>query len=59
MLMLNKKLKVVSTDSTVRASKAFKDVDPELEKLRVKAITKAREFLLQRIYFFQEGFCRI
>ena len=50
MLMLNKKLKVVSTDSAVRASKAFKDVDPELEKLRVKAITKAREFLLQRIY---------
>jgi len=37
---LSKKLKFVEADSMVKASKALKDVQPELERLRQKAVSK-------------------
>lgn len=48
--MLSKKLKFVEVDSMVKASKALKDVQPELEKLRQKAVSKAFEFMIQKLY---------
>lgn len=38
--VLSKKLKFVEEDSIVKSSKALKDVQPELEKLRQKAVSK-------------------
>lgn len=38
--ILSKKLKFVAADPAVKSSKALKDVEPELEKLRQKAISK-------------------
>lgn len=38
--ILSKKLKFVEVDTMVKASKALKDVQPELEKLRQKAVSK-------------------
>ena len=38
--ILSKKLKFVEVDPTVKASKALNDVQPELEKLRQKAVSK-------------------
>lgn len=38
--ILSKKLKFVDTDPMVKDSKALKDVQPELEKLRQKAVSK-------------------
>lgn len=38
--ILSKKLKFVEVDPMVKASKALKDVQPELEKLRQKAVSK-------------------
>lgn len=38
--VLSKKLKFVEVDPMVKASKALKDVQPELEKLRQKAVSK-------------------
>lgn len=37
---LSKKLKFVEVDPMVKISKALKDVQPELEKLRQKAVSK-------------------
>jgi hypothetical protein len=41
--ILSKKLKFVEVDPMVKASKALKDVQPELEKLRQKAVSKVIE----------------
>lgn len=38
--ILSKKLKFVEVDLMVKTSKALKDVQPELEKLRQKAVSK-------------------
>lgn len=38
--ILSKKLKFVEADPVVKISKALKDAQPELEKLRQKAISK-------------------
>lgn len=38
--ILSKKLKFVEVDPMVKTSKALKDVQPELEKLRQKAVSK-------------------
>ncbi|KAL0383376.1 UNVERIFIED_CONTAM: Vacuolar protein sorting-associated protein 52 A [Sesamum calycinum] len=38
--ILSKKLKFVETDTMVKTSKALNDVQPELEKLRQKAVSK-------------------
>jgi len=43
--ILSKKLKFVETDQAVKSSKALKDVEPELEKLRQKAISKVVNLL--------------
>lgn len=48
--ILSKKLKFVEVDSMVKASKALKDVQPELERLRQKAVSKAFEFMIQKLY---------
>lgn len=38
--ILSKKLKFVEGDAMVKTSRALKDVQPELEKLRQKAVSK-------------------
>lgn len=38
--ILSKKVKFVEVDPMVKMSKALKDVQPELEKLRQKAVSK-------------------
>lgn len=38
--ILSKKLKFVQVDAMVKTSKALNDVQPELEKLRQKAVSK-------------------
>jgi hypothetical protein len=43
--ILSKKLKFVEADQAVKSSKALKDVEPELEKLRQKAISKVIDLL--------------
>ncbi|XP_074316075.1 vacuolar protein sorting-associated protein 52 A-like isoform X1 [Silene latifolia] len=48
--ILSKKLKFVVTDSVVNTSMALKDVQPELEKLRLKAVSKVFEFIVQKLY---------
>ncbi|KAI3978687.1 hypothetical protein MKX01_015862 [Papaver californicum] len=48
--MLSKKLKFVEVDTMVQSSKALKDVQPELEKLRQKAISKVSEFIVQKLH---------
>ncbi|KAG7651331.1 Vps52 [Arabidopsis thaliana x Arabidopsis arenosa] len=47
--ILSKKLKFVETDQAVKSSKALKDVEPELEKLRQKAISKVYDFIVQKL----------
>ncbi|KAG2714014.1 hypothetical protein I3760_03G006400 [Carya illinoinensis] len=48
--ILSKKLKFVEVDPMVKASKALKDVQPELEKLRQKAVSKTFDFVVQKLY---------
>lgn len=40
---LNRKLHFAATDPTARTAAALKDVEPELERLRVRAVAKARQ----------------
>ncbi|KAE8682107.1 Vacuolar protein sorting-associated protein 52 A [Hibiscus syriacus] len=47
--ILSKKLKFVEVDPKVKASKALKDVQPELEKLRQKAVSKVFDFIVQKL----------
>eukprot|EP00824_Muranothrix_gubernata_P005780 TRINITY_DN17560_c0_g1_i1.p1 TRINITY_DN17560_c0_g1~~TRINITY_DN17560_c0_g1_i1.p1 ORF type:complete len:764 (-),score=142.62 TRINITY_DN17560_c0_g1_i1:7-2133(-) len=46
---LNKKL-VFTKSEGVHDTMARQDIEPVLERLRVKAVSKVREFLLQRVY---------
>ncbi|XP_058067918.1 vacuolar protein sorting-associated protein 52 A isoform X2 [Magnolia sinica] len=48
--LLSKKLKFIEVDSMVKSSKALKDVQPELEKLRQKAVSKVFDFTVQKLY---------
>ncbi|KAA8544546.1 hypothetical protein F0562_022595 [Nyssa sinensis] len=48
--ILSKKLKFVEVDLMVKTSKALKDVQPELERLRQKAVSKVFEFIVQKLY---------
>ncbi|XP_065881612.1 vacuolar protein sorting-associated protein 52 A-like [Euphorbia lathyris] len=48
--ILSKKLKFIEVDPLVKGSKALKDVQPELEKLRQKAISKVFDFIVQKLY---------
>ncbi|KAG5242480.1 vacuolar protein sorting-associated protein [Salix suchowensis] len=48
--ILSKKLKFVEADQLIKGSKALKDVQPELEKLRQKAVTKVFDFTVQKLY---------
>lgn len=48
--ILSKKLKFVEADQLIKGSKALKDVQPELEKLRQKAVTKVFDFIVQKLY---------
>ncbi|XP_052200903.1 vacuolar protein sorting-associated protein 52 A isoform X2 [Diospyros lotus] len=48
--ILSKKLKFVEIDPTVKTSKALKDVQPELERLQQKAVSKVFEFIVQKLY---------
>lgn len=48
--ILSKKLKFVEVDSLVKTSNALKDVQPELERLRQKAVSKVFEFIVQKLY---------
>ncbi|WRX30605.1 Vps52 - like 1 [Theobroma cacao] len=47
--ILSKKLKFVEVDPMVKASKALKDVQPELEKLMQKAVSKVFDFIVQKL----------
>jgi hypothetical protein len=38
--ILSKKIKFIEADSMVKSSKALKDVQPEVERLRQKAVSK-------------------
>ncbi|XP_057502660.1 vacuolar protein sorting-associated protein 52 A-like [Actinidia eriantha] len=48
--ILSKKLKFVEVDPMVKTSKSLKDVQPELERLRQKAVSKVFEFIVQKLY---------
>ncbi|KDP43341.1 hypothetical protein JCGZ_25446 [Jatropha curcas] len=48
--ILSKKLKFIEVDPLVKGSKALKDVQPELEKLRQKAVSKVFEFIVQKLH---------
>ncbi|KAG6541032.1 hypothetical protein Mapa_017605 [Marchantia paleacea] len=48
--VLSKKLQFLTDNTVLKDSAAMKDVIPELEKLRVKAVSKIREFLMQKLY---------
>ncbi|KAH7436866.1 hypothetical protein KP509_05G039600 [Ceratopteris richardii] len=47
--MLSKKLQFLAEDPVAKISAAYKDVEPEVEKLRLKAIYKGREFMMQKL----------
>ncbi|XP_009779058.1 vacuolar protein sorting-associated protein 52 A-like isoform X1 [Nicotiana sylvestris] len=48
--ILSKKLKYSDADLMVKTSKALKDVRPELERLRQKAVSKVFDFMVQKLY---------
>eukprot|EP00210_Caulerpa_lentillifera_P001709 g1642.t1 len=50
LLTLNHKLKFIHGDEMALSSAAYHDVEPVIEKLRLKAVSKVRDFLLQKIY---------
>ncbi|CAL1358514.1 unnamed protein product [Linum trigynum] len=47
--MLSKKLIFVESDLLIKTSKALKDVQPELDKLRQKAVSKVFDFIVQKL----------
>ncbi|XP_043719958.1 vacuolar protein sorting-associated protein 52 A-like isoform X2 [Telopea speciosissima] len=50
LVVLSKKLKFVQVDPMVKSSEALKGVQPELERLRQKAVSKVFEFVVQKLY---------
>lgn len=47
--MLSKKLKFIEVDPMAKTSAALKDVQPEFERLRQKAISKGFDFIVQKL----------
>ena len=47
--LLHEKLQFAKRDKLARQSKALLDVEPELEKLRIKAVAKIKEYVVLRI----------
>ncbi|CAI0402966.1 unnamed protein product [Linum tenue] len=47
--ILSEKLKFVEVDLLIKTSKALKDVQPELDKLRQKAVSKVFDFIVQKL----------
>jgi vacuolar protein sorting-associated protein 52 len=47
---LDAKLKFVASEERVRTSAAFRDVAPELERLRLAAVSRARDVLMKRVW---------
>ncbi|XP_015690866.1 vacuolar protein sorting-associated protein 52 A isoform X1 [Oryza brachyantha] len=47
---LSRKIKFIEADAMVKSSKALKDVQPEVERLRQKAVSKIFEFVIQKFY---------
>ena len=45
---LERKLDYLEQNESVRETAAYADVAPELERLRIKAITRVREFIMTR-----------
>jgi len=50
LLSLNQKLKFLKGDESAMSSAASHDLEPVIEKLRIKAVSKVRDFLMQKIY---------
>jgi vacuolar protein sorting-associated protein 52 len=50
---LSDKLDFVLQDEATRRSAAYRDISPELERLRLKAVGRCREFLLEKIWDFR------
>lgn len=48
LVQLHKKLEFAERSELARDSVALRDVGPELDRLRIKALIKAREFLITR-----------
>ena len=48
LIQLHRKLEFAERSDMARESAALRDVAPELDKLRIKALFKAREFLIAR-----------
>lgn len=46
--MLHEKLDFMDQSASVKETAAYKDIAPELERLRIKALTRAREYLMGR-----------
>lgn len=48
LLQLNKKLEFVASNESARETAAYADIAPELERLRLKALSKIREFIMTK-----------
>lgn len=48
--ILGAKLRYASRDAQLRNSAAYRDVAPELERLRIKTIGRCRDLLMERIF---------
>ena len=48
LIQLHKKLEFAERSELARDSAALRDVAPELDRLRIRALLKAREFLIAR-----------
>ena len=48
LIQLHRKLEFAERSDMARESAALRDVAPELDRLRIKALFKAREFLIAR-----------
>jgi hypothetical protein len=46
---LDKKLLFINQDDIARQSQSKRDLERALEKLRVKAVSRVREFILQKV----------
>ncbi|KXZ50200.1 hypothetical protein GPECTOR_17g837 [Gonium pectorale] len=50
LVSLDRKLRFLHEDAVARSSLARRDIEGALEKLRIKAVTKVREFMLAKVY---------
>ena len=50
LLSLHRKIEFLEQSETAQNSASYRDVAPELERLRFRAIAKARDFLMAKIY---------